>query len=83
MAVIIIQAVPTKTVGGFDAIITGIDPTNGDCLIGTIDTPRSGIKDFEWNLGGICRDTDESCNLDMRKNETHNLRVTAEKLGVK
>jgi hypothetical protein len=81
MASIVIKAVTTQTRGGFDATITSIDPTNTDCLEGTVKTPAAGLREVRWNLGGICRDNHEDLNLDMRNNETHNLRATAERIG--
>lgn len=83
MAIITINPVTTKTTKGFAATVTGIDPTNCDCLIGEIVTPGKGLIEVRWSLGGICRDTHESCNLDMRENENSNLRDTALRLGAK
>jgi hypothetical protein len=83
MTMIMIQPVSTKTSGGFDATITGIDPLNTDCLVGSIITPGAGHRDVSWNLGGICRDNQDSCNLDMRNNETRDVRETAIRIGAK
>lgn len=81
MAVLEIHPVQTVTSGGFNAVITGIDPANTDCIVGVVDTPGQGSINVRWNLGGLCRDTDGSCNLDMRKNETADVRETAKRLG--
>lgn len=54
-----VEKIILKTVGGFDAEITGIDPSSSDCLNGTI----SG-KSVMWDFYGKCRDNDTGCNFD-------------------
>lgn len=81
MASIIIKSINTTTSGGFNATISSINPTDSDCLEGTVQTPGAGLKEVRWDLSGICRDNPDSLNLDMRNNETHDLRETAKRLG--
>jgi len=81
MATILIAPVVTQTTGGYPAQVAGIDPTNHDCLVGTIDTHGMGRVDARWNDAGICRDKSESCNLDMRTPELADVVQTAKKLG--
>lgn len=81
MATVKISPITTQTTGGYKADITGIDPTDHDCLSGTIDTPGSSTIDAKWNLGGICRDNDSSCNLDTHRSEVADAVETAKKLG--
>lgn len=81
MVSIIIKTIETKTSGGFNATISSIDPTNSDCLEGTVQTPGAGLKEVRWDLCGFCRDNPGDLNLDMRKNEMHDLRETATRLG--
>lgn len=81
MATITIQAVSTKTQGRFNAMTTGIRPTVSDWLASTIDTPGSGLVSAYWTLGNICRDAPESCNLEIRDEETADVKATAERLG--
>lgn len=83
MATVIIEPVHTKTTNGYPATIRGIDPTDMDCLIGEITTPGMGQMSVRWDLGGLCRDHDPSCNLDMKDNENFDLRETAKRLGAK
>jgi len=82
MATIKIVPISTKTIGKFDAEITGIDPTDHDCLKGTIDTPGAAIVSAEWNLDGTCRDSIPQCNLDLSQNEVVDAINCARKLGV-
>jgi hypothetical protein len=65
MATVLIVPVVTKTKDGCQAEVSGIDVTDHDCLIGTIDTPASGKIEVAWNDVGICRDTPQGCNLDI------------------
>lgn len=81
MASIIIKTINTTTIGGFNATVSSIDPTDSDCLEGTVQTPGAGLKEVRWDLNGICRDNHDSLNLDMRNNETHDLLETAKRLG--
>lgn len=81
MATIKIDPIPCKTTGGFDAEITGIDPTDHDCLKGTINTPGAGTINGKWNLGGTCRDNDSKCDLDPRQDEVADAIGTARKVG--
>lgn len=77
MAAILIQPVDIKTKGGYDATLTGIDPVSSDCLVGTILTPGAGKVTAKWDLGGLCRDKDDSCNLNMNDDDLHDLKETA------
>jgi hypothetical protein len=81
LATIVIQPVTTKTKGGFDAVVTGIDPTDVDFLKGQIDTPALGKINVVWDTNGLCRDNDPSCNLDVNDDETADVIDTAKKLG--
>jgi hypothetical protein len=81
VAVVVIQPVETKTRGGLDAEITGIDPVDPDCLKGTVDAPALGKLNVTWDQGGICRDQDPDCNLDLSDSEVQDAIETAKKLG--
>ena len=65
MATILIDPLKTKTRGGYDAEITGIDPSSEDCLVGHVGK-QHGIPERNWNTAGICRDSPETLNLDPR-----------------
>ena len=83
MATVLIQPVATKTRGGYDAQVIGIELTDYDCLEGTIDTPAMGRINARWNVLGICRDNPEGFNLDIRSPEVADVMETAKKLGCK
>jgi hypothetical protein len=65
MVAILIQTVHVKTKGGHKAEVTAIDPTNYDCIVGTVHCRALGATPVRWNDVGMCRDRDESCNIDM------------------
>lgn len=81
MAILNLEPVNTNTTGGFEAQISGIDPTDSDCLVGTVLTVGLGRKKVRWDLGGRCRDNHDSLNLDMRNDKMLDLRETAKRLG--
>ncbi|MGB8840939.1 MAG: hypothetical protein WCC64_07685 [Aliidongia sp.] len=82
MATLLIAPIHMKSIGGYDVTITGIDPSNSDCLSGSITTPGWGCKDGCWDLSGLLRDGDTSTNLDRRTNEMMQLRELARKLVI-
>jgi hypothetical protein len=81
MATVLIAPVTTQTSGGYPAEVTGIGPTDYDCLIGTIDTPGLGKIPARWNTVGICRGQTPQCNLDVRTPIVADVVQTAKKLG--
>jgi hypothetical protein len=81
MATVLIAPVATQTKGGYPAEVTGIDPTDHDYLIGTIDRPGLGKIGATWNDVGICCGETPKYNLDMRRPEVANVVKTAKKLG--
>ncbi len=80
MATLLIQPIVVTTIGGMQARITGIDPTNHDCLEGGI-LPINPLTRTQWNLNGIARDSHDDCNLDMRADELSDLARLARQLG--
>jgi hypothetical protein len=81
MATVLIAHVATQTTGGYPAQVTGIDPTDHDCLVGTIYTPGAGEVDARWNNVGICRGKTDGCNLDVNTSDMTDVIKTAKKLG--
>ena len=83
MATIIIDPIATYSKGSYSVTITGIDPTEHDCIKGTIVTPGAGIQQGEWNLAGTMRGGKDNSNLDPRDEVTSNVIATAISLGSK
>ena len=83
MAKVLIEPIHTQTSGGYSAELNAIDPTAHDCIVGVIDTPGEGKKAVNWDLGGMCRDNDPSCNLDTHADEIADVFDTAKILGAK
>lgn len=80
MAVIPITPVATTTRGGYAAEITGIDPTDTDCLHGTVQV-NHGSKNRKWDDAGICRNSPEELNLSPSAPEVSDVIETAKKLS--
>ena len=83
MATLLIDQIKTKSYGGYDVVITGIDPLHHDCLIGTINTPGMGLIDGQWDLSGYLRSGTENTNLNMAADELQELIALAEHLSAK
>lgn len=71
MANLKIESIFVKTVGGFDAELTAIDPANNDCISGVI--KGKSATNVRWDIHGRCRDNHPDCNLDMRTDELQDL----------
>lgn len=83
MATILIESITTATRGGFPVHIVGLDPTNGDCIIGDIQPHGAPQTRVRWNLGGTARNQTPNCNLDMSDDDLSELARLARQLGVK
>lgn len=81
MPIFKIESMPTTTVGGFPATISGINSGSTDFIVGTIDAP-AGVLNARWDASGICRDSDPQCNLDTRTNEFIEVLEAARAFGV-
>ena len=83
MAVVKIEPVTVRTVGGHDAIVDGIDlaPSDGDFFRGTVTSDKSGTHSTRWNSAGICRDSPH-CNLSASTEEFFDLLASARQLGL-
>lgn len=82
MAIIVIEPVAATTKRGYNAAITGIDPTDTDCLKGTVSRTALGTIDVRWDLAGICRNQTPDLNLDTSSSgDAGDVALTAKKLG--
>ena len=81
MTAILIEPVNAQSIGSFSVEITAIDPTEHDCLIGTITTPGKGNTREKWNLNGLMRGGSSPVNLDMQSDAFSEVISLAKKLG--
>ena len=81
MATILIDPINIQSRGGFPVCITGIDPTDHDCIVGIVDpigTPRMNAR---WNENGTMRGGTDNSNLDMSADEMVDIVGLLQKLG--
>ena len=81
MATLLIAPIEEKSVGGYPVIITGIAPTDHDCIVGKITTPGQQTTGARWNLSGIMRDGTDLCNIDLNSDDLLQVANLAKKLG--
>lgn len=81
MAIIQIDPIPMQSKGGYPVTITGIDPTDQDCLAGGIVTKGQGLTAAKWNLSGIMRGGTDNSNLNTQTDEFIDVSGLARKLG--
>lgn len=74
------QPIHTRTIGGLDATITGIETETPDIIIGTIKAP-SGPFHSAWNESGLCCNMGEEANLDPLSAEIQELLKAVKELG--
>lgn len=83
MATIKVEPIQTHTRAGYPATITGISPTNHDCIVGEVTLPSIGLKRQVWDLNGTARDSVDGCNLDMNEDELAEVADLAKHLGTR
>ena len=83
MATVSIHPIHVASRGGYPVIINGIGPSDYDCIVGEIRTPGAGLKQAQWDLGGMMRDGSDETNLNMKEPELAELSQLAQKLGAK
>lgn len=81
MATLKVEPVETQSKGGFPVTISGIAPTEHNCIVGEITTPGAGTKAQVWNLDGRAGNSVPDCDLDMSDDELFKLAELARKLG--
>ncbi len=72
MTTLKIEPVSTKSVGGLDVEIDGINLGTSDLITGMITGPARKWR-ASWDEKGICRDNDALCNLDTSADELSEL----------
>lgn len=83
MATLKIEPIEVASRGKNRVVITGLDPTDHDCIVGQYWLGRDGPHNGSWNLSGLLRDGDESRNLDMNEGSLSELAILARQLGAK
>lgn len=78
-----ISPIKGQSNGGYPVVITGIDPTDHDCIVGEITTPGKGTTKGRWNLGGTMRDGVPECNIDTRQGALAGAAEEARRQGAK
>lgn len=63
MATIELIPIITKTNGGFPAEVTGLDPSESNCIIGTVTLPTQKRQRVQWSATGICRNKPQEYDL--------------------
>jgi hypothetical protein len=67
MATLKIEPIVVESIGKNRVVITGISPTDDDCLIGEYWSRRDGGPNSAmWDLSGLMRGGTDALNLDMR-----------------
>ena len=71
MASFPIEPIATRTLGGYIAVISSIDPFHQDCLDGYIVNAKENPTVFKasWDRSGICRDNQEAANIVISKDQ--------------
>ncbi len=83
MAILKIEPIKVATRGGLDALITGLEPTDHDCIVGEVFSRTDNLTNARWNLSGLHRGGSDASNLDMREAQLQELATLAKRLGAK
>ena len=81
MATIKIEPIVTKSSDNSRVVITGIAPTDHDCIVGQYWIKQDGPHDAIWNLSGIVRGGPSSANLNAGNEELTEVAKLLRKLG--
>jgi hypothetical protein len=81
VATLKIEEIRTKSFGGWDVVLTGIDPTDHDFMHGTIDTPGRGVISGRWDDAGYLRGGTAQCNIDPNDPDIAELIALGKQLG--
>ena len=81
MATLKIDEIHTQSIGGWAVVLTGVAPTDGDCIIGSVDTPGLGKIHAVWDLHGTHRGGVPDSNLNTSDEQVSDLIGLAKQLG--
>ena len=83
MVKILIEPIKMKSLGGNPVSITGISPSDHDCIVGEIELLGGRSQRAKWNVNGTMRGGADSTNLDMCSEELADIGSLLQKLGHK
>lgn len=81
MAIILIEAIKTTTVGGYAAEITGISPLDATGLLVGMIKANQGKFNVSWNEYGICGSNDTGTNISIHNDEIEDVILLAKSLS--
>ncbi len=83
MATIQIHPIEVYSNGRHRVVITGISPTDYDCIVGELYTKMDGPVHAVWDLSGLMRGGQDAFNLNMGDEELQGIANLALQLGAK
>ncbi len=83
MATLKIHPIEIYSKGRNRVLITGISPTDHDCIVGEMWTKLEGPIPSVWNLSGLRRGGTHESNIDMSSEELKDLSKLAVQLGAR
>ena len=83
MATLKIEPLIVQSRGHNRVVITGVSPTDHDCIVGEYWTKTEGPIPGQWDLSGYLRGGTEPLNLDMGDNDVAGVAGLAAQLGAK
>ncbi|MGB7097516.1 MAG: hypothetical protein WBD95_01945 [Xanthobacteraceae bacterium] len=84
MATLKIEPITVQSQGNRPVVITGIRPTDPDCIVGQYwKNHVDGPYDAVWNLSDLMRDGSDPLNLNMKNDELADLETLLINLGAR
>jgi hypothetical protein len=81
MATLKIEPILTTSIGGWDVVLTGLDPTDHDFIVGNITTPALGAIPGKWDGAVFLRNGHSDGNIRPNDAEIAELIALARQLG--
>jgi hypothetical protein len=81
MAALKIEEIHTQSSAGWTVVLTGLDPTDSDFILGTINTPGQGVISGKWDEAGILRNGTPNGNINPTEAEIADLIALGKHLG--
>jgi len=81
MATLKIEEILAQSDAGWPVVLTGLDPTDHDFIVGTISTPGQGVIPGKWDESGFLRNGTSSGNINPTDAEIADLIALGKLLG--